>query len=95
MHAFKNDTQYTTSVNTNLKKNGFNKIQTCGYPQLYVFKCGLQSITGVRPSLKPKESENIYFANFHLHNKQGRMAQLVACRLAVHEIRVQTPPGAN
>ena len=27
--------------------------------------------------------------------KQARVAQLVASRLAVPEIRVQTPPGAN
>ena len=44
--------------------------------------------------LSKGESNNIC-AMFFKQNKQARVAQLVACRLVVPEIRVQTPPGAN
>ena len=46
-------------------------------------------------TLYPETNHKKANSNDKFKNKQARVAQLVARRLAVPEIRVQTPPGAN
>ena len=47
------------------------------------------------PTVTVKPADHAEPSKVYFRNKQARVAQLVARRVAVPEIRVQTPPGAN